>query len=227
MEKHKRLIAIGDIHGCYHTMCDLFKQIDYSSETDTLVFIGDYIDRGPYSAKVVETIRLLQRQLGRDKVICLRGNHEKFAIDTGGFLDQLWAWNGGMYTIMSYDDNPDQLKSDIAWFRSLPLYYETDDTFFCHAGLTHPHLADNSEDDLLWGRDWIFDDERKREKFVVFGHTPSDSGMPYKSKSGDLCIDGGCVYDGNLCAYVKDLNTGEVKIYGVSKSKEDEKGIEE
>lgn len=82
MEKHKRLIAMGDIHGCYHTMCDLFRKIEYSSETDTLVFIGDYIDRGPYSAKVVETIRLLQRQAGRDKVVCLKGNHEKFAMPT-------------------------------------------------------------------------------------------------------------------------------------------------
>ena len=50
----KRIIAIGDIHGCYHTMVDLLLKINYDSATDTLIFLGDYIDRGPFSYKVVK-----------------------------------------------------------------------------------------------------------------------------------------------------------------------------
>lgn len=222
MERHKRMIVLGDIHGCYHTMCDLFKKLDYSSKTDMLVFIGDYIDRGPHSAKVVETIRRMQQQLGKDKVVCIRGNHEQFAIDTDGVVDPLWAWNGGMQTVLSYSDNPAQLQSDIAWFRSLPLYYETEDIIFCHAGLSHPKLSDNSKDDLLWGRDWIDRDFREREKLVVFGHTPKETHLPYQTKSKDICIDCGCVFGGRLCAYVIDIETGNRSFVSVKKSEKDE-----
>lgn len=223
MEKHKRLIALGDIHGCYYTMCDLFKRIEYSSETDTLVFIGDYIDRGPHSMEVVDTIRRLQQQIGRDKVICLKGNHEKFAIDNDGIIDALWAYNGGMQTLQSYADDYDKLKSHIAWFRSLPLYHETEDLIFCHAGLTHPKLKDNSEHDLLWGREWMDFDDRPREKQVIFGHTPSENNRPYMTASGDICIDCGCVFDGNLCAFVKDIETGNVQFVAASLHDDDKK----
>ena len=76
-----RLVAIGDIHGCVHTLKDLLNRVSYSSQTDTLVFIGDYIDRGYFSYEVVDMLIKLQHQVGRDKVVCLRGNHEQMAID--------------------------------------------------------------------------------------------------------------------------------------------------
>lgn len=76
-----RLVAIGDIHGCLHTLKDLLRMVSYSSQTDTLVFVGDYIDRGRFSCEVVNMLMKLQQQLGKDKVVCLRGNHEQMAID--------------------------------------------------------------------------------------------------------------------------------------------------
>ena len=53
----ERLIIVGDIHGCYHTLLGLLRKLDYVSRSDTLVFVGDYIDRGPWAFDVVRTLR--------------------------------------------------------------------------------------------------------------------------------------------------------------------------
>lgn len=195
-----RLIVVGDIHGCYFTMIDLLKEIDYVSSTDTIVFVGDYIDRGPHIFEVVRALRTLQQQAGPDNVICLRGNHEQFAIDNGGVLSPLGECNGGGSTLLSYGRNGEDIAEDIEWFKSLPLCYDAGEMIICHAGLTHPKLENNSADDLLWGREWILTDDRPREKLVVFGHTPREA--PYQTKSGDICIDCGCVFGGKLCALI-------------------------
>ena len=198
----ERLIIVGDIHGCYHTLLDLLRKLDYVSRTDTLVFVGDYIDRGPWAFDVVRTLRELQRQVGRDRVICLRGNHEQFAIDYAGRLTPRWERNGGAATLRSYDLNGADMEDDIAWFRSLPLVYDAGEILICHAGLRYPQLCDNTEEDLLWGREWIAYDRQPREKQVVFGHTPLRTFLPYAAGTGDICIDCGCVYGGSLCALV-------------------------
>ena len=99
-----RLVAIGDIHGCVHTLKDLLNRVSYSSQTDTLVFIGDYIDRGYFSYEVVSMLIKLQHQIGKDKVVCLRGNHEQMAIDAyrhGNY--PLWDRNGGHSTEYSFE----------------------------------------------------------------------------------------------------------------------------
>lgn len=98
-----RLIAIGDIHGCLNTLKELLKSVDYSSQTDTLVFVGDYIDRGANSCETVAFLRKLQQQVGKDSCICLRGNHEQMAIDAFTSGDNsLWFYNGGYSTVCSY-----------------------------------------------------------------------------------------------------------------------------
>ena len=176
-----RLVAIGDIHGCVHTLKDLLNRVSYSSQTDTLVFIGDYIDRGYFSYEVVDMLIKLQHQVGKDKVVCLRGNHEQMAID---------AYRHGNY----------------------PLWY---------AGLSYPLLQDNSQEDLLWGRDWIRTDTGEREKQVVFGHTPRGGGRAYTVPTGDICIDAGCVFGGRLCALVIQDNGQSACVY-VNKNLEDD-----
>lgn len=119
-----RLIAIGDIHGCLHTLKELLKSVDYSSQTDTLVFVGDYIDRGANSCETVAFLRKLQQQVGKDNCICLRGNHEQMAIDAFTSGDNsLWFYNGGYSTVCSYDRNGVDIESDIGWFKTLPLVY--------------------------------------------------------------------------------------------------------
>lgn len=149
-----RLVAIGDIHGCLHTLKDLLRMVSYSSQTDTLVFVGDYIDRGRFSCEVVNMLMKLQQQLGKDKVVCLRGNHEQMAIDAYRHGEYpLWYRNGGRFTEFSFEQNGEDIGNAISWFETLPLVYDTPEIIFCHAGLTYPLLKDNSPDDLLWGRD--------------------------------------------------------------------------
>ncbi len=137
-----RLVAIGDIHGCVHTLKDLLNRVSYSSQTDTLVFIGDYIDRGYFSYEVVSMLIKLQHQIGKDKVVCLRGNHEQMAIDAyrnGNY--SLWYRNGGRSTEYSFEKNGQDLANAISWFETLPLVYDTPEIIFCHAGLSYPPAA--------------------------------------------------------------------------------------
>lgn len=198
-----RLIVIGDIHGCFHTLKALFEKLDYDKTSDVLVFVGDYIDRGQNSYEVVEMVRNLQLDAGEENVICLRGNHEQMAIDAvRHHKGKLWLRNGGQATIDSFHDKNMDLLPTIRWFESLPLVYDTPEIIFCHAGLTYPKLSDNSPMDFLWGRDWIYLDSEPREKQVVFGHTRSRDGAAYITNTGDICVDAGCVYGGNLCAMV-------------------------
>ena len=137
-----RLVAIGDIHGCVHTLKDLLNRVSYSSQTDTLVFIGDYIDRGYFSYEVVDMLIKLQHQVGKDKVVCLRGNHEQMAIDAYRHGDYpLWYRNGGHTTEYSFEKNGQDLANAISWFETLPLVYDTPEIIFCHAGLSYPPTA--------------------------------------------------------------------------------------
>lgn len=212
----KRIITIGDIHGCYHTMVDLLLKVNYDSATDTLIFLGDYIDRGPFSYKVVKTLQKLQSQVGKDKVICLRGNHESLPMN---YSHTVWMRNGGMFTLYDYERNGVEIQEDFGWFRSLPLYHQTEQFIFCHAGLTYPDLISNSEEDLLWGRSWLEIDARPREKRVIFGHTPFRE-VPCFPRTGDIGIDGGCVFGNQLCAMIIQ-KSGEYDFITVQKAPKD------
>lgn len=99
----------------------------------TLIFLGDYIDRGPHSYQVVSQLKRLREQVG-DSCICLRGNHEQMAIDNHGIADYIWAFNGGQHTVKDFSDHGAEIPT--GWFRSLPLYYQTERFIFCHAGLS-------------------------------------------------------------------------------------------
>ena len=216
---NQRLIAIGDIHGCLYTLKALLKKVDYDYKKDRLVFIGDYIDRGEHAYETVRYLMDLQKTVGEERCVCLMGNHEDMAIRSNGTYDDLWIGNGGYNTIIDFEQHPDMISTILNWFESLPLVCEAEGFIFCHAGLTHPMLDNNDSDMLLWGRKWIKSDSRPREKRVIFGHTPEFTGA-YVTKSGDLCIDSGCVYGGALCAVV--IQNGEIqKFVYQSKHQED------
>lgn len=197
-----RIIAISDIHGCFNSFVDLLNKVNYNSSYDKLILLGDYIDRGPYSYNVIRAIRGL-RQKHPEGVICLRGNHEQMCIDAFGYSNRLWDRNGGRATRFNYDENGKYVSMDIPWMKTLPIHHTEGNYLFCHAGLTYPYLIDNTEDDLLWGRYWIETDDEPREKTVVFGHTPNPATMkPYRTMTGDICIDGGGVYGGTFGAFI-------------------------
>ena len=96
--------TIGDIHGCRGALADLLLQChEYAAgRPSRFVFIGDYIDRGPDSRGVIETVRELEHEAPR-RVVCLLGNHEELLLSSLGSGDPLlWLENGGGATLASY-----------------------------------------------------------------------------------------------------------------------------
>lgn len=133
-----RLIAIGDIHGRLSKLTGLIEKIGLTAE-DRLVFLGDYIDRGPDSYEVVELILKLRQDY--PNTITLRGNHEDFVVslfmgNQSQYERHIWLkMNGGDLTMASYKKNGFYLKEHQDFYMNLPISYETDEYFFCHAGV--------------------------------------------------------------------------------------------
>ncbi len=189
------LIAIGDIHGCASTLTALIDKLALK-KSDHLVFIGDYIDRGPDSRGVIDILKGLE-----DIVTCtfLRGNHEQLLLN---YLDEgeydLWAMNGGIATLLSYSDAgfSEIPEEDIDFIRRTVSFFDTEDFFFVHGGLkagyTIQENIDRFDDDtFLWERSHLKADEYAWEKTVVCGHTPVDEPLNTEKL---INIDTGCVY---------------------------------
>lgn len=191
-----RILAIGDIHGCLDQLRNLLAIIDWKPEEDTLVFIGDYIDRGPDSAGVIEHILGLRQW--SDKIICLLGNHEQMFLDfMEGRNTDLFIHNGGAATLESYGGWEAGLPTaHFEFLKSLPYYYETPDYIFVHAGLRDgAPLAEQDPHDLIWIRQEFIYSDFDHGKTVVFGHTPVSRPLIRPNKIG---IDTGAVYGGQL-----------------------------
>ncbi len=157
-----------------------------------VVFLGDYVDRGPDSAGVLDELIALQSQF--DDIRFLRGNHEDTMLE---FLDDAsagarWCAFGGDATMKSYgvtapaaeaggqawerarkefaDAVPD---AHVTFLRDLSYITTNGDYAFVHAGVRPGVLlAEQSQDDLLWIRDEFLDDDSRLEKVIVHGHTP-------------------------------------------------------
>ena len=156
------LYAIGDIHGSRNPWNASWKRINPDLTRDRLVFVGDYIDRGPKSKAVVDYIIRLKNLAPPGQIICLKGNHEAMLLDfLQGGPAEMFLFNGGLATLEDYwaDDWVDRkglvLPPDHAQFyQDLQLYYEAPDYIFVHGGLKPGvPLQEQVEDDLLWIRD--------------------------------------------------------------------------
>lgn len=154
-------LAIGDIHGRFDLLELLLKKIHdagiYEAGGYKLVFLGDMVDRGPDSFKVVDRIKSL---CDNGKAIALRGNHEDMMLDYYGKkrVDHydIWIWNGGGKTVISYGRET-KLYGNAAffaafghsghasWMRSLPYYYETDKIWFSHAPIPRAEFRKRRE----------------------------------------------------------------------------------
>ena len=200
-----RIFAIGDIHGCLSKLERLIPQIDIDRGNDTLVFIGDYIDRGDNSKEVVECVLDLRERIGR--VVCLKGNHEEMFLDyvCHGSNREMYLLNGGDATIASYGyrKTPGGMKINVPdrhmhFFTSLLLWYETEQYIFVHAGLRDGISLENQDpSDLLWIRYEFIQSSYDFGKTIVFGHTPTSHEDPL-FLPGRIGIDTGAVYGGPL-----------------------------
>jgi serine/threonine protein phosphatase 1 len=199
-----RIFAIGDIHGCLDHLQTLIISLPVDRQNDTLLFIGDYIDRGSSSREVVDYVIGLRSEFR--KVICLLGNHEQMFLDyLDGTDEEMYLYNGGASTLFSYglsrSSSPEEAKAKIPadhlqFYQALLPYYETEDYIFVHAGLA-PGLTldEQSVRDLLWVRQDFTASDYDFGKRVIFGHTPQKKPLIMPNKIG---IDTGAVFGGRL-----------------------------
>lgn len=209
--------VIGDIHGMYDLLDVLLGE--WKVDSEQLIFLGDYIDRGNDSKKVLQTIMRLKDEYG---AVLLRGNHEEMLLqwlDQPSSLANYYLSQGGYNTIKSFEiDNGYTYKKQSLMFQAeypevvnlinnLPYYYQDSEHIFVHAGI-RPHitdLADMNLVDMLWLRNEFIYTEHSISKRVVFGHTPTrllhSDGSNELWMSNDktkIGIDGGAVSGGNL-----------------------------
>jgi serine/threonine protein phosphatase 1 len=203
----ERIFAVGDIHGCFEKLLNLLARVPLDWSCDRLVFMGDYIDRGPHSYEVVEYLIGLQEQ--HPDIVFLKGNHEQMLADYLEGRDRmLYLYNGGQQTLESYLRRSGPGEHPIPprhsrFFAGLRLYYETSDYIFVHAGLRRGSpLSEQGPEDLLWIREPFIETSQSFGKRVVFGHTPFDRPLVQANKIG---IDTGAVFGNRLtCVQLPD-----------------------
>ncbi|MGD1968516.1 MAG: metallophosphoesterase family protein [Desulfobacterales bacterium] len=197
----QRIFAVGDIHGCYEKLFALMDKLPVDMARDQLLFIGDYIDRGPSSIEVLDyLIDLKKRSPG---IIFLKGNHEDMLQKYLNGSDRFtYLLNSGQQTLDAYLNNKDRSdnypvpSAHLDFLNTLQMYYQTEDYIFVHAGLREKvPLESQQEVDMLWIRDEFIYSDYDFGRRVVFGHTPFKEPLVQPNKIG---IDTGAVYGNQL-----------------------------
>ena len=227
-----RIYAIGDIHGRLDLLLRLQALIAGDAARSTaprrvLVYIGDYIDRGPNSAGVLDL--LLDRPLPGFEIVHLLGNHEDTLLQ---FPDDMsvgpsWLTYGGVQTLESYDIevSPGSWRDErelrrlqgevrrrvprrhVEFMRNLPLTHLEGDYLFVHAGIRPGVPLERQErDDLLWIRDEFLRSSKDHGKIVVHGHTISEAPDVQPNRIG---IDTGAFHTDRLTCVVLDGSASE------------------
>lgn len=221
----RKIYAVGDIHGQHAELLRVLALIEADGGTQAeIVFIGDYTDRGPASAAVLETL-IAGLEAGRPWR-CLMGNHDRMFAWFMRDYPQHEAWLpsnlywlhprlGGDATLASYGVGVAQTdrqlhihaaaraavpQAHVDFLNGLPVTFETDELFFAHAGIRPGvGLGDQDAEDLLWIRKEFHVDTRDHGKLVVHGHTPVEAATHYGNR---VNIDAGAGYGRPLAAVV-------------------------
>lgn len=204
------IYAIGDIHG-QATMLEagLNHIKPLLKADDSVIFLGDYIDRGEDTRRVFRILDTFQRI--HWKTIFLQGNHEELFLRAyeNPHEEFLWLINGGADTLVSYgvedldgwrDHIPDE---DLEFIRNTQMDCDGDHFYFVHAGVVPDGVSDDvvgvdpGRDPRLWIREPFIDSEDDFDKIVVFGHTIQHSGLPLVMNN-KVGLDTGAVIGGKL-----------------------------
>lgn len=232
------IFVVSDIHGEYDMFLDILQYWD--SRLEDLVILGDMVDRGNDSFKVVEHVKRLQDEYGVEQVHVLKGNHEDM-MDEYFYVpshQSMFIYNGGQATLDSFfraseipyeeyllrytetqriQSLEKEFKPILDWLFNLPLAYQTGKLLFTHAGFQsfYADWKNTNDSEYLWIRGHY---KYKNETGLVnvFGHTPviniHGSHDPYISRDKMYVgIDGGSCFGGQLNGVVFDRETGKIK----------------
>ncbi|MCJ7420317.1 metallophosphoesterase family protein [Sphingomicrobium astaxanthinifaciens] len=211
----RRVYAIGDIHGCRAELDRLLDRIaaDLAGHDgkSTLIFLGDYIDRGPDSAGVVD--RLVGGALPGSNQHFLLGNHEAAMLEAAEGKALGWLAYGGIQTMESYGVTKRELfkvpsvkkliaehvpRAHLDFFRALKPYKKIGDYLFVHAGIRPGVSLDKQKKrDLVWIREEFLESKADHGMVVVHGHTITSKPQHKKNR---IAIDTGCYASGKLTA---------------------------
>jgi serine/threonine protein phosphatase 1 len=243
-----KIIAVGDVHGCYREMMALYKQLldnGIDPEKDKFVWLGDFIDRGPDSRKVVE--QLIKWHKKYPHWVFLYGNHEDIFRDwingAPRYGPYNWFYNGGKTTYANYNGHfgkfhKDNLGRTTEWipprngsfpkahldflFKETVYLHEEEDYVFVHAGLVPgtKTIVENLNflDTIIWAREGFIDSTYDWGKFVVFGHSAA-----YQPRWGTfgmpIMMKNKCGIDGAVCPPASKnllaIELPEKKIHGI------------
>ena len=217
--KAPRTFVVGDIHGCADEADRLLDALAPSS-TDTVVFLGDYIDRGPASKAVID--RLLRLRHEGPRCVFLKGNHEDMFLaflGRSGLYGEAFLFNGGEATLRSYGlatgigpVSAELLPPDhVEFLLSLEMHYQHEQFFCVHAGLDPRRpLQEQEIEDMLWIRNEFISHPHPFPFTVLFGHTPQREvvlDLPYK-----IALDTGLVYWNQLsCLELRDKHLYQIR----------------
>lgn len=228
------IYVIPDIHGQLAMLLAALESIERDGSTDAqIVFLGDYVDRGPDSRGVIEHLMTGQAQ-GRDW-ITLRGNHDQMLLDfvtsakieNDRFSNPDYTWLherlGGVETLASYgvqssEDAPNHQaaleavpKRHVEWLRQLPYFHQTGELLCVHAGIIPDlPLEHQPTEDLIWIRGPFLDHPASHPWLVVHGHTAIKHPAHYGNR---INLDGGAgwgrplwpaVFEGRSCWLLSD-----------------------
>ncbi len=208
-----KLYAVGDIHGCYHALKKLLGKISPNRSTDRVIFLGDYVNRGKNSRRVIDT--LIEFKSTHPRTVFLKGNHEAMLVD---YLNNshipLFLQAGGIETLESYGVSPPDVErarraipeSHKQFLLDLLPYWEEQNYLFVHAGFEKGrHPSRQSHAWLYWAdrEKFIQQSFPKDHKKIIFGHFANDAPIVLEDKIG---IDSGAVYGGVLtCLILPDM----------------------
>ena len=174
---------IGDVHGCVHTLEKILTH--WEPRDQKLVFVGDFIDRGDYSGRVLKLLWELQKS--HPETILLKGNHEyiyKFYYIREPQTD--WATQGaGRATILDFEKEKITTSQAIAFFDSLLLEYDAPCFRISHAGIAITDTDIYSEDNYEYGILWTRKELRNIGKPQIIGHTPHELQIPLYNQNSN------------------------------------------
>ncbi|MGL6126204.1 metallophosphoesterase [Chryseobacterium artocarpi] len=222
-----RTLAIGDIHGGFKALQQVFKRAEVT-EKDKLIFLGDYVDGWSESSQIIEFLIEISK---KQECIFIKGNHDVWCEDWLSFEQgpDIWLFNGGKSTVESYKDySLEELENHLVFFQRMkPYHIDEQNRLFIHAGYSSMHGPEKEVyssnyrwDRTLWETAVAMDSKLQKNSElypkrlllyseIFIGHTPTlDIGMTTPANKANIWnLDTGAAFTGALS--VMDIDTKE------------------